>query len=78
MTNGQGEPVGLAGFDYDRALQLHYRVFSQEQRDRIREARVTMLGLGGASTAMALIRACSGIADSRLADRASYTENEPS
>jgi len=60
--------------DYDSAFKLNYGVFSGEQQDRLRKARVTCLGVGGAGGTIAIILARSGVESFRLIDPDSYSE----
>lgn len=61
-------------FDYDRAFELNYGVFSKEQQDRLRKARVTILGVGGAGGTIAIMLARSGIEGFSLIDPDRYAE----
>jgi molybdopterin/thiamine biosynthesis adenylyltransferase len=61
-------------FDYDSAFRLNYGVFSPEQQERLRKARVTMLGVGGAGGTIAVILARSGIESFCLIDPDRYSE----
>jgi len=79
ISAGDSLRSGLKGatvVDYDSAFRLNYGVFSQEQQDRIRAARVTILGLGGAGAAMATLLARSGVSSYNLIDPGQLTESE--
>ena len=61
-------------FDYESTFKVNYGIFSRGEQERIREARVTIVGVGGVGGPMSTILARSGVANFILVDPDVYTE----
>jgi molybdopterin/thiamine biosynthesis adenylyltransferase len=55
-------------FDYDSAFDVNYGIFSKDEQEKIRKARVTIVGTGGLGGPVAIILARSGITNFVLID----------
>jgi len=42
-------------FDYESAFKVNYGIFSRDEQERIRKARVAILGVGGVGGIIAII-----------------------
>ena len=58
--------------DYDEMFERNYGVFTREQQDRIRKARILIVGAGGIGGTVAVILARSGVQNFTLVDFDSY------
>ena len=73
----KGKPITSksAVFDYREAFRLNYGIFSDEQQERVRRARVLIVGVGGAGGVVAIELARSGVGCFTLVDPDIYTES---
>jgi len=62
-------------FDYSSAFQINSSIFSTDEQDILRNARVTIAGIGGIGGTMAIILARSGITNFTLFDPDIYEES---
>ena len=62
-------------FDYDSAFEVNYGIFSKNEQERIRKARVIIVGTGGVGGPAAIMLARSGVANFILVDIAVYSES---
>ncbi|NVM23354.1 MAG: ThiF family adenylyltransferase, partial [Desulfobacterales bacterium] len=62
-------------FDYSSAFQINSSIFSTDEQDILRNARVTIVGIGGIGGTMAIILARSGITNFTLFDPDKYEES---
>lgn len=61
-------------FDYDRAFQINSGILSSDEQERLRQARVTILGVGGVGGTIAIILARSGVMNFILIDPDIYQQ----
>lgn len=73
MSNQQTE-TETKDFDYDSSFKVNYGIFSKDEQERIRKARVAILGVGGAGGTIAIILARSGVTNFILIDPDIYQE----
>lgn len=62
-------------FDYESTFKVNYGIFSKEEQENVKKARILILGVGGVGGIVAIILARSGLADFVLVDPDRYTEN---
>lgn len=62
-------------FDYDSAFKLNYGIFSRDEQEGIKSARVTIVGTGGAGGGIAVILARTGVTNFILIDPDRYDES---
>ncbi len=60
-------------FDYNEAFRINSGLFSAEQQEKLRQARVTLVGVGGAGGAIAIMLARSGVSNFTLIDFDTYS-----
>ncbi len=60
-------------FDYDEAFRINSGILSKEDQQKLRNARVTIVGVGGAGGAIAIMLGRSGIAHFNLIDFDTYS-----
>jgi molybdopterin/thiamine biosynthesis adenylyltransferase len=60
-------------FDYDEAFYVNSGVLSQTEQEKLRKARITIVGVGGAGGAIAIMLARSGIGSFNLIDFDTYS-----
>jgi len=62
-------------FDYEGTFKVNYGIFSKEEQENIKKAKILILGVGGVGGIVAIILARSGLTDFVLVDPDRYTEN---
>lgn len=60
-------------FDYNEAFRINSGILSREEQEKLRRARITIVGVGGAGGAIAIMLARSGIANFNLVDFDTYS-----
>ena len=59
-------------YEYEKLFARNYGIFLQEEQERIRNAKVTIIGCGGIGGAVAIILARSGVGNLTLVDPDTY------
>jgi len=58
----------IVGFDYERAFGRNYGIFTPEEQERIRNAKILLVGCGGIGGVMAILLARCGVGNFVLVD----------
>jgi hypothetical protein len=75
LNEATGETKASPGaFDYENTFKVNYGILSENEQDKVRQARVAILGTGGVGAIIAIILARSGVGHFILIDPDRYTE----